>query len=137
MQNPSKGKRHVPVKNATHIYKSQRANGKWVFEVRHPADAEGRRQYEVVGSSLAAAKARLHEVHAANAPRTASTNTTFAEVVEDWRAAREMRPSSKARFDGILDRHVLPRIGRMKVRDIETRAILRLLAAVPSAKLTY
>ena len=132
----SRGRRHVPTATS-HIYKSQRANGKWVFEVRHPADGEGRRRHEVVGSSFAAAKARAHEVHAPNAPRTASTNLTFAEVVEDWRATRELRPSSKARLDGILDRHVLPRIGRTKAREIDSRAILRLLAVVPSAKLTY
>jgi integrase len=133
-----KNKRHVPTQSS-HIYYSLRADGSKAWEVRHPADAEGRRQYETLqpGSTFAQAKARAHEVHAADAPRMTSTNTTFAEVVADWRETRDMRPSSEARFDGILDRHVLPRIGRKRVRDINSRAILRLLAEVPSAKLTY
>ncbi len=134
----SRGRRHVPTATS-HIYFSVRADGSKAWEVRHPADVAGRRRYETLppGSTLAQAKARAHEVHAPNTRPVASVATSFSEVVTDWRASREMRPSSEARFDGILDRHVLPRIGRMKVRDIDNRTLLRLLAQVPSAKLTY
>src|SRR5919204_3683999 len=127
----SSRKRHIPTKHS-HIYYSVRANGSKVFEVRHPEDADKRRRYEVVGPSLAAAKARAHEVHGAGAPKVVSLSVTFEEVVKDWRETRaHLRPASEHRYDGILDRHVLPRLGRTKVKDIDNRTIRRVLADAP------
>ena len=42
-------RRHVPVKGAPNVYKSQRGNG-WVYEVRHPGKA---RRYETAGTRRA------------------------------------------------------------------------------------
>src|SRR5437870_3224608 len=122
-QNGTKRQRHVPVKNATHVYKSQRATGKWVYEVRHPANAKGERLYEVVGQQLPAAKARAREVHGGTAPRVVSVGTTIAEVFADWKAAREMRPRSAETFDAVYRLHIEPRFGRKKVREIDKREI--------------
>jgi integrase len=127
-------KRHVPTKH-DHIYFSTRADGTKVYEVRQP---HGNRTYEVVGPSLDEAKARANELYAPNAPKVTG-HVTFEQAVADWRETREIRPSSKKRLDGILDRHVLPMIGRTRVRDIDTGTYLRVLAAVTpgSQKLTY
>jgi hypothetical protein len=130
--------RHVPVRNASHVYKSQRANGKWVFEVRHPADDKKQRRYEVVGTSLAAAKARAHEVHSAGAPVVTSLTTSLAEVVKDWQANRVgLAPATLKRYDGLLDRHVLPLLGRTKIKDINARTLLRTSNAAPSPRMAY
>jgi integrase len=127
-------KRHVPTKH-DHIYRSQRADGSWVYEVRVP---HGNRSYEVVGPNLTDAKARANALYAPNAPKVTG-HVTFEDAVNDWRGTRNMAPSSVKRLDGVLDRHVLPKIGRVKVRDIDTRTYRTVLATVTpgSAKLTY
>jgi hypothetical protein len=58
----AKRRRHVPVKGAPGVCWSETKKGK-VFEVRHPANAQGRRLYEVVGTRLDVAKGRAREVH--------------------------------------------------------------------------
>lgn len=87
-------RRHVPVKGAPGVYKSQR-NGGWVFEVRHPGKA---RRYGTVGTRLDQAKARAREVHGAPV-QVASVGTRLDEVVADWRRTRQVRPSSAESFD--------------------------------------
>jgi integrase len=116
--------RHVPVRGANRVYVSQRSGGEKVYEVRHPTNAEGKRLYEVVGPSLDEAKARAYQIHCPSAPRVLSVGTTFAQVVENWRLTRVMRPRSARDFDAILERRILPTFGRIKVRDIDKAAIV-------------
>jgi integrase len=124
-----KRQQHVPVPKAQHVYYTVRAGGEKVYEVRHPKDAEGRRRYETVGTSLGAARARANEVHGKGAPRIVSLTATFAEAVADWRENRNgLAPGTLRRYDGVIARHVLPLIGREKVKDIDTRTYMRLLA---------
>ena len=111
-------RRHVPVKGAPNVYKSQRGNG-WVYEVRHPGKA---RRYETAGTRLDQAKARARAVHGAPTP-VASVATRLDEVVADWRRTRQMRPSSATAFDAIYRRHIEPVLGHRKVREIGVREI--------------
>jgi integrase len=131
-----KPRRHVPVKGASHVYWSERKGGKKVWVIRHPAPT---RRYETLplGTTLARAKELARQAHAPDAPVAANLRLTFAEAVKDWRETREYRPSSVKRLDGILDRHVLPRIGHMKVRDIDAGRMLRVIAECPSQRMTY
>lgn len=123
MSDTPKRRQHVPVKRASHVYKSQLADGSWTYYVRHPRNADGRRLMEKVGTRLDAAKARAREVHGDAAPRVTSVATTLNDVIESWRQTREMRPRSAANFDGIVRTHIAPRFGRVKVRDIDKHAI--------------
>jgi integrase len=118
------------------VYWSERKDGKRVYEVRHPAPS---RHYETLplGTTLAQAKAKANEAHATDAPVAPNLRLTFVEAVKDWRATREIRPSSEKRLDGILDRHVLPRIGHLRVRDIDAGRIGRVIAECPSQRMTY
>ena len=111
--------RHVPVKNASHVYKSQRGDGSFVYEVRHPRGSDGKRLYEVVGTRLDQAKARAREVYTEGAPRLAAVGMTLAEVAVDWKQHHTLRPASADTYERIYDAHVAPRLGRVKVRDLD------------------
>lgn len=127
-------KRHVPTKY-DHIYFSTRASGEKVYEVREPY---GNRIFRVVSASLDEAKAAANALYAPGAPRVSGA-MTFEQAVASWRETREHRPSSVKRLDGILNRHILPKIGRMKVREIDAGTLMRIKNSVTpgSAKLTY
>jgi hypothetical protein len=121
----SRRKRHVPTK-FDHIYYSVHADGTKMYEVREP---HGNRLCKAVSTSLDEAKARANELYAPNAPKVTGS-VTFERAVADWRETRDIRRSSAKRLDGILDRHVLPMIGRTKVRDIDIGTYVRVLAKI-------
>jgi integrase len=117
----AKRRRHVPVKGAQGVYWSETKHGK-VYEVRHPANSQGRRLYEVVGTRLDQAKARAREVHG-GAIAPVSVSMTLSEVVVDWQRSRAMRKRSAETFDAIYRVHIEPTLARRKVRDLDSRAI--------------
>ena len=114
--------RHVPQPKASHVYWSRRANGKKVFEVRHPRSGEGRRLYEVVGPRLDEAKARARVVYGDEAPQVRTVGLTLNDVAAEWKQARNVRPASAATFDLLLRLYIEPRFGRVKVREIDKGA---------------
>jgi integrase len=114
----AKRQRHVPVRGAANVYKSQRRNG-WVFEVRHPGKA---RLYEVVGTRLDQAKARVRDVHGAPV-EVASVSTRLDEVVADWQRTRQLRPRSADSYDALWRLHIEPVLGHRKAREIGKREI--------------
>jgi integrase len=120
--------RHQPVKGAPGVYRSRTKKG-WVYEVRFPANAAGRRLYEVVGTRLDAAKARAHEIHAGGqAP--SSVATTVAEVYADWKKTRSIRKRSEEMYDAHYRTHIAPALARRKVRDLDSRTIQGWLAGL-------
>jgi integrase len=117
--------RHVPVARASHVYKSQRADGSWVYEVRHPRNANGKRPFEVTGTRLDEAKARAAEIYRADAPRVSNLTATVADVYEDWKAYRKVKVSSAEVYDTIYRSHILPALGHRRVRDLDKIGITR------------
>jgi integrase len=117
--------RHVPVARASHVYKSQRTDGSWVYEVRHPRNANGKRPFEVVGARLDEAKARAAEIYRADAPRVSNLTATVADVYEDWKAYRKVKISSAEVYDTIYRSHILPALGHRRVRDLDKIGITR------------
>ena len=115
--------RHVPTAT-TGIYSSKNSRGKKTFECRY-VNSEGKRVYEAVGT-FEAAKARLADLTNKVNRGEVVTNTTvtLAEVLEGWRAWRKLKPRSEEAYDGHVRLHIVPKFGRMKVRDIN-RAELR------------
>jgi integrase len=118
--------RHVPVRGASNVYYSETAKGR-VYEVRHPSPS---RAYEVVGTRLDAAKQRAREIHGESAPRVVKVGITLGEVYAAWVEAREMRARSAETFDVIYRCHIEPTLGRRKVRDLDSQAMLVWLAAL-------
>lgn len=123
--------RHRPT-GTTHIYKSERADGSWAYEVRY-RNARGERMYEVVGSgkgALARAKARAADLHASHAlPAPVSTATTLADVIEAWRVDRapRLKPRTVESYEEHITNRILPAFGRVRVRDITRIQIVRWL----------
>lgn len=115
--------RHVKVEHVSHVYKSQLADGSWVHEVRHPVNADGKRPFETVGT-LAQAKARARRVHDDSTPHVMTVGMTLSDVVASWRGSRDIEETTAERYDGILELHVLPKLGKLKVRDIDRNRIM-------------
>ena len=117
--------RHVPVPRASHVYKSQRADGTWAYEVRHPRNGDGKRPFEVVGTRLDEAKARAAEIYRADAPRVSNLTATVKDVYADWVAFRKVKVSSAEVYDTMARGHILPALGNRRVRDLDKIAITR------------
>jgi integrase len=120
MQSNRSYKRHVPVKGQRGIYWSGYERNKR-FEIRF-SDGSGKRKFEVVGSSLAEAKARLAEVTVARqrGERMTRLGMTFAECVEEWCNVRLVKPSTADTYDRLIRLYLMPRFGRTRVSDIDT-----------------
>ena len=117
--------RHVPVPRTSHVYKSQRADGSWVYEVRHPRNADGKRPFEVVGTRVDEAKARAAEIYRADAPRVSNLTATVADVYAEWKEYRKVKVSSAEVYDTIYRSHIKPPLGNRRVRDLDKIAITR------------
>jgi integrase len=121
--------RHVAVPRAAHVYKSKRGDGSWVFEVRHPRNAEGKRPFEVVGT-LPEAKARAADIYRADTPRISKLTATVADVYAEWVAYRKVKVSSAEIYDTIYRSHILPALGNRRVRDLDKIVITRWVEAL-------
>ena len=123
--------RHLPTK-VQGVYKSVSARtGKTTWEARY-RDSTGTYKYEKC-ASFEGAKARLAEVnHRVNRGEVvANTSVTLADVIEGWVEWRKVKPRTASTYDQHVRVHLLPRFGRMKVRDIsraELKGWLNLLA---------
>lgn len=118
------------------LRKSQRADGSWVYEIRrdvYDADTgKRRRAFETVGTRLDQAKARLAEITTADAKgeKVSAIGMRVAEAVDGWRQVREIRPRTVEGYERNLRLYVLPRFGRMRVRDIDTQDVRAWLNAI-------
>lgn len=118
-----KQRRHVPVKGHRGIYWSGSERSKR-FEIRF-TDGAGKRRFEVVGSRLDEAKARLAEVTVARqrGERISRLTMTFTQAVEEWRTVRSVKPRTAESYDRAIRLHLMPRFGRTRVSDIDTVAL--------------
>jgi integrase len=116
-------RRHVPVKGHRGIYWSGTERNKR-FEIRY-TDGTGKRRFEVVGSRLDEAKARLAEVTVARqrGERVTRATMTFAGAVEEWRTVRNIKRATAEAYDRAIRLHLMPRFGRTRVSDIDTIAL--------------
>jgi hypothetical protein len=102
------------------LRKSQRASGQWVFEIRRddydPKTGKSKRVYEVVGTRIDQAKARLAEVTTATnrGERISDPNMTVGELYERYVETHEISKD----MDRNLRIHVLPRWRGTKLRDL-------------------
>ena len=68
--------------------------------------------------------------------RVSPARLTLAELVELWREARspELKPRTIERYDYALDRHVLPRLGRRLVAEVNEDDVARLVTHLRAAR---
>lgn len=49
---------------------------------------------------------------------TARPTPTVSEYASTWLARRNLKPTTRAHYDGIMDRFILPELGAMRLRDV-------------------
>jgi integrase len=116
--------RHLPTK-ADGVYKSvSPRTGKVTWEARY-RDSTGKYVYEVCHSFEDAKARRASMTNKAHRGELVVNSTdTLADLLDGWRTWRNVKPRTEKLQDDHLRVHILPRFGRMKVRDV-TRADLR------------
>jgi integrase len=103
------------------------------YEVRHPRNAHGKYVIETlaVGTDLTTARRRANEVHGSAAPPAVNVGTTLAQVVVRWREHRVgLKPRTITSYDRMINLHILPALGRLKVRDLTAIRIEKWLAGL-------
>jgi integrase len=120
----------VPSKT-TGIYSRLKADGRSkTFYVRY-TNSQGKRAYEAAGS-FEAAKHRLAQVTGklSKGEPVRDTSRTVASLIEDWQAARQVKPRTAETQDAHVRLYIRPALGRMKVRDVTRAVVLKWLAGL-------
>ena len=110
---------HNP-KHGSGIYHSFQKDGTRVYEVR-VQDGNGRRSFEVVGTKLADAKARLAELSATicKGGRVPSASLTVADLLREWWELKQPNVREGTRVDYARQiRKIRDQFGRSRARDI-------------------
>lgn len=101
------------------------------YEVRVIDALSGRRR-SLFAHTEDDAVAALRKAHADNAAGIGIGNerTTLARYMEDWLASVEssLRPNTFTRYESVTHRHIIPRIGRVKLRALTPNHVRRLYA---------
>jgi integrase len=56
-------------------------------------------------------------------PEPPGAHVTFAEYAEEWLAGRDLKPRTAADYRRMLDRHLLPHLGRLALTDVTPRVV--------------
>jgi integrase len=87
-----------------------------------------KRRTVAVGRDYEHAKVKLAEVTVAHAKgeATSNVNITLKQVVEEWRGVRVYKKQSTVEgYDFVIDKHVLPYLGTLKVKSITVPTIVK------------
>ena len=116
----------------TGIYRRNDATGKpgKAFYVRYTRQ-DGKRTFEAAGS-FEDAKRRLAEVQGriTRGEVVGNASTTLSQVIQDWQAIRNVKPRTAEAQDSHLRLYIRPRLGRMKVREVNRAAVLKWLSGL-------
>jgi integrase len=135
MQEEVERPRRLKVKGRRGIYYRDAANGRRAYEITY-TDSEGRRRWQRVPGGLKDAEAALEEMRRRlrRGERVAPTRATFAEVAESWISGQtQLRPTTSDRYRWALDRHLLPRFGRLRISAVTTDHVAVLIADMREA----
>ncbi len=98
------------------MYKRQ-SKGCWVGEISLGFSASGRRlRRKVYGASKREVQHALRK-----AQKEAEAGVTVADAVRKWMASpgvRKLAPKTRDKFRTLADNHLLPQIGKAKLRDL-------------------
>lgn len=127
--------RRSKVKGRRGIYYREGADGRRAYEITY-TDSEGRRRWQRVQGGLKNAEAALEETRRRlrRGERVAPTRATFAEVAETWIAGQsQLRSATRDRYRWALDRHLVPRFGRLRIAQLTTDHVAALIADMRDA----
>lgn len=112
------------------VYYREAPNGRR-YEISF-ADSTGRRRWRTVEGGEKDARAALEEVRGRKrkGERIAPSRATLAEVAEVWlrEQTSNLRPRTVERYEGALRLHVVPRLGRVRVAELDEDDIATLIA---------
>ncbi len=133
----TKRQRHVSVKNLDHVYKSQRSDGSWHYEVQWPKQTDGKRPYETIcpvnrkGARALVIERRSEIFGSGTKSKSKDPHETLEQAVEHWRAdctgPNDLKPRSVEMYEGHIVRLKSSPLWKTKVRDIEWTDIKRWL----------
>jgi integrase len=113
------------------IYERRLADGLRKFEISYTG-SDGRRRWKMVEGGIRAAEKERRAILAARdkGEKVAPNRERFAEIAEAWLARQEprLRPKTMNLYRTALRVHVLPRLGRRRLHEIDTDAVARLIA---------
>lgn len=84
-------------------------------------DSMGKQRWKVVDGGEQEARDALDEIRRKlrRGERVAPTKQTVAQVADAWLATQgELRPRTREKYDWALKRHILPRLGRLKIAQV-------------------
>ena len=126
-----RGPRRKAVPKHRGIYERVLADGSRKFEISYTG-SDGRRRWKMVEGGIRAAEKERRAILAARdkGEKVAPNRETFAEIAEAWLARQEprLRPKTMNLYRTALRVHVLPRLGRRRLHEIDTDAVARLIA---------
>lgn len=112
-------------------YIRKRPNGSWQLAVYVGRNGAGRKQYvyETVAGTKREAEARLASLvaRAATGRLTVPAKLTVAELAQAWweTTAPELSPTTRVGYRGVLDRRILPALGRRVVSTVRPDVLER------------
>ena len=120
---PRTGRPVMPIGGHGVITTTKRAEGQWQALTRF-RDLDGiTRQVAAQGrtkpAALQALNAKLRD-RARLGGADLSAESTVAELAESWFAGIEESPGTKDTYRGLLDSHILPRLGNNRLREVTT-----------------
>ncbi len=89
-----------------------------------------------VGGNLRAAEAAREELRTRvrRGERVAPSRQTFEEVATAWLAAQsQLRPRTIEKYEGSLRLHLLPRLGRLRIAEINEDDVVRVVSEMQAA----
>lgn len=121
----------------------ERSNGRWAAVVElppHPATGARRRRW-VHAATKNAAIDLMREVERAESGLThvGDTDTLVAPFLRRWledTVKPNMRPSTATSYESAVERHLIPALGKKRLRDVSPAAIQALYAAMREAGLS-
>ena len=123
--------RRRPVPHHPGIYYRPRADGKVAspYEIAH-LDSGGRRRWEVVYGNLEDAEAKRAELRLRRrrGERIEPTRQMFAEYAREWLERQDVRPRTREKYKWALERHLIPRLGRRRLDQINCEDIASFIA---------
>jgi integrase len=99
-------------------------------------DSDGRRRWKSGFGTIREAVASREGLHVRirRGERVVPSRATVAELVSEWlELPHDLRPRTFEKYEGALRVHVVPRIGRIRVTDLDRDDIASLVAAMKQA----
>ena len=101
-------------------------SGRWQVRYRHPRTNEllvGPTTFKLKGDATRWLAGVQHEIERGSWIDPAWGTVTLRDYATSWLAQRTLRPRTVELYQGLLDRHILPDLGRVELGDLSPREV--------------